>query len=182
MSWSGGKDMTYGDGQFLREMGIDPCLLDDPFPRPLPPRLPPGPVIPSLTEKDACWLLNLGVRWEPEPEPDFVPPRSVREYLARYPTGIREAVEAVASELGIALPDGALDDLAQDVVQMFLDFNGLGLEDVVQMFSFYSTLHPERYGRAHFHDYIRMRVAACVPVVLRNDPTGTDALGESLGS
>ena len=67
------KDMTYGDGQFLREMGIDPCLLDDPFPRPLPPPLPPESLIPSLTEKDACWILNLGVTWEHEPELGFVP-------------------------------------------------------------------------------------------------------------
>jgi len=91
--------MTYGDRKFMMEVGIEPCTLYDPFPGSLPPPLPPGPVIPYPTEKDACWLLNLGVLWEQEPEPGFEPPKSVREYLARYPNGMREAVEAAARSL-----------------------------------------------------------------------------------
>jgi len=53
--------LTNGDRQFMTEVGIEPCALDDPFPGSLPPSLPPGPVIPALAEKDARWLLNLGV-------------------------------------------------------------------------------------------------------------------------
>jgi len=154
--------MTYGDRKFMMEVGIEPCTLDDRFPRPLPPPLPPGPVIPSLTEKDACWLLNLGVRWEREPEPDFIPPKSLREYLARYPNGIREAVREAAKELEADLRNFYdLDDLAQDVVVMLLD-SSTDLEDVVEM---YATCPPPRPGRCrsqHFHLYIRLRVRAAV--------------------
>ncbi len=159
--------MTYGDGQFLREMGIEPCLLDDPFPRPLPPRLPPGPLIPSLTEKDARWLLNLGVMWEREPEPDFISPTSLREYLVRYPNGIREAVEVAAKRLGLDLLDDDLDDLAQDIVAMFLD-SSTDLEDVVEM---YVTCPPPRPGRCrsqHFHHYLKLRVRAAMLTLLRD--------------
>ncbi len=155
--------MSHSDGQFMKEMGIEPCHLDDPVPRPLPPPLPPGPVIPKLTEKDACWLLNLGVMWEREPEPDFMPPKSLREYLARYPNGIREAVGEVAKELEADLRNYYdLDDLAQDIVVMFLELLEEDLEDIVEM---YVTCPPPRPGRCrlqHFHLYIRLRVRAAV--------------------
>ena len=75
---TGRNCMSYRDRKFMMEVGVEPCTLDDPFPHSLPPPLPPGPPIPSLMEKDACWLLNLGVRWEREPEPDFIPPKSLR--------------------------------------------------------------------------------------------------------
>ena len=164
--------MTYGDGQFLREMGIEPCLLDDPFPRPLPPRLPPGPLIPSLTEKDARWLLNLGVMWEREPEPDFISPTSLREYLVRYPNGIREAVEVAAKRLGLDLSDDDLDDLGQDIVAMFLDFS-IDLEDIVEMSPLHPPMHPGGCRSAHFHNNIRLRVRAALPTLLRNrEPDG----------
>ena len=60
--------MTSSDARFMKEVGIEPCDLDDPFPSSLPP-LPPGPLlIPSLKKKDACWLRILRVVWEPERE------------------------------------------------------------------------------------------------------------------
>jgi hypothetical protein len=164
--------MTYGDRKFMMEVGIEPCTLDDPFPRPLAPRLPPGPVIPSLTEKDACWLLSLGVRWEREPEPDFIPPRSLREYLSGHPNGIRDAVGDVAKEMGLAMLDSGLDDLAQDIEQMFLDFAALGFEDVVGLYGFYKSMRPGLCGVGGFHAYVKLRMAACVPVVLKDDPHG----------
>jgi hypothetical protein len=159
--------MTYGDRKFMMEVGIEPCTLDDPFPHPLPPPLPPGPPIPHLTENDACWLLNLGVMWEREPEPDFIPPKSLGEYLARYPNGIRAATERAAKELGIALPDDDLDDLAQDIVVTFLD-SSTGSEDVVEM---YATCPPPRPGKcrsAHFHHYVKLRARAALPTLLRD--------------
>ncbi len=164
--------MTHGDRKFMMEVGIEPCTLDDPFPHSFPPLLPPGPVIPSLTEKDACWLLNLGVRWEPEPEPDFMPPKSLQEYLARYPHGIREAAGEAAKRLGLDLSNDDLNDLGQDIVVMFLD-SSTDLEDVVKM---YATCLPPRPGKcrsAHFHHYIKFRVRAALRTLLRNrEPDG----------
>ena len=161
------KDMTYGDGQFLREMGIDPCLLADPFPRPLPPPIPPGPVIPSLTEKDACWLLNLGVMWEQEPEPDFIPPKCLREYLSGYPNGIREAVGEAVKSLEVSLSDNDLDDLAQDIVAMFLEFSQ-DLEDIVEMYPLRPPMRPGRCRSAYFHHYLKLRVRAAMLTLLRD--------------
>jgi hypothetical protein len=163
------KDMTYGDGQFLRELGIDPCLLDDPFPRPLPPPLPPESLIPSLTEKDACWILNLGITWEHEPELGFVPPKSLREYLVRYPNCIREATERAAKELEADLPNYYdLDDLAQDIVVMFLEFSEDDLEDIVEMYPLHPPMRPGGSRSAQFHDYIRHRVRAALRTLLKD--------------
>jgi hypothetical protein len=169
--------MTNGDLQFMKKMGIEPSGLDDLFPRPLSPPQPPEVPIPKLTEKDACWLQNLRVAWEHEPEPEFIPPKTLPEYLGRFPTGIRQAVGEVAKEMGLAVPDDGLDVLAMDIEQMFLDFLAAHLEDVVAMYPFHQPVRPGACNSAQFHAYMRMRVAACVPVVLRNDPTGTDAVG-----
>jgi hypothetical protein len=169
--------MTYGDRKFMMEVGIEPCTLDDPFPHSLPPLLPPEPLIPSLTEKDACWLQNLGVMWEHEPELGFIPPGTLHEYLTRYPSGIREAVWDVAKELEIALPDSGLDDMAQEIMQMFLDFAALGLEGVVALYEFHRSL---RLGGFSFPDYMRFRVKACVETVLQNRMTSTENSGDSL--
>lgn len=106
--------------------------------------------------------------WEQETEPEFVPPQSLAEYLNRFPTGVRQAVGEVAKELGLHVPDGDLDDLAQEIVQMFWDFHELGLEDVVLLFGFHRSLCP---GGLSFPDYIRMRVKACVEAVINLDPT-----------
>ena len=88
--------MTLGDFQFMKEIGIEPSGLDDPFPGSLPPPPPPKLPIPKLAEEDSRWLEDLRVAWEHEVEPDFVPPKTLPEYLARFPTGIREAVGEVA--------------------------------------------------------------------------------------
>ncbi len=130
---------------------------------PPPSRLPPGPLIPSLTEKDARWLLNLGVMWEREPEPDFMPPKSLREYLVRYPKGIREAVGEVAKELEADLRNFYdLDDLAQDIVVMFLELLEEDLEDIVEMYPLQPPMRRGGCRSAHFHEYIRLRVRAAV--------------------
>ena len=156
--------MTLGDKQFLKEMGIEPSSLDDPFPRPLPPPLPLGPVIPSLTENDACWLQNLGVQWD-EPEAGFVPPGTLHESLTLFPAGIREAVDEVAKELGIALSEDDLDDLAQNIVVMFLD-SSTGLEDVVEMYVTCPPPRPRKCRSQHFHHYVKLRVRAAVRTLL----------------
>jgi hypothetical protein len=94
------------------------------------------------------------------------------EYLTRHPTGIRAAVGEVAKEMGLALPGSGLDDLAQEITQMFLDFVAAGLEDVVAMYAFHTPVRPGERRSAHFHGYLRLRVKACVPVALRNEPPG----------
>jgi hypothetical protein len=166
--------MTISDVQFLKEMGIDPRSLDDPFPSPLPsPPAPDEAPIPKLAEKDSRWLQDLRVTWEQDPEPGFVPPKTLQEYLTKHPTGINEATRAVAKEMGIALPAGVLDDLAQEITQMFLDFLAADLEDVVAMFPFDKSFRPRagEHGSAKFQRYVRFRVKAAVQSLLKLDPS-----------
>ena len=169
---SGRQHLTTGDFRFMKELGIEPSSLDDPFPRPLPPPPPPEATIPKLTEEDACWLHDLRVIWEQDPEPGFVPPTTLREYLARFPNGIRQALGEVAKEMGLAMSDGSLDDLAREITRMFLDFAALGLEDIVELYEFYKPMRPGECGSRDFDSYIRFRIAACLPVVLKDDPHG----------
>jgi hypothetical protein len=167
MSWLGGRNVTNGDIKFLRELGIEPSSLDDPSPSSLPPPLPPEALIHKLMEKDACWLQNLGVMWEQEPEPDFIPPKSLREYLARYPNGITEAVRKAARRLGLGLSDDDLDDLAQDIVLMFLDFS-TDLEDIFEMYPLHPPMRPGGCRSQHFHHYLKLRVRAAMLTLLRD--------------
>jgi hypothetical protein len=177
----GRKSMTSGDIQFMKEMGLDPWSVDGPFPRPLPPPPHPEATIPKLTEEDEQWLQNLGVMWEQDPEPDFEPPSTLREYLVRYPNGVRGAAEAAAKELGLDLSDDDLDDLAQDIIVMSLDFAVSGLEDIVEMYAFHPPVRPGGCRSRHFHEYVRLRVLSIVLAMLETKPTGTDDFRESLG-
>ena len=61
------------DSEFLRKVGIKPCVLNDPFPKHPSPQELEGPEIPHLTEHDDQWLSSCGAAWEPEPEPGFRP-------------------------------------------------------------------------------------------------------------
>jgi hypothetical protein len=164
--------MTFGDIDFLKAVGIEPCSLGDPSPGCLPPPPVPEAPIPKLTEEDSRWLQDLRVAWEVEPEPEFMPPKTLHEYFARCPTGIRDAVGEVAKEMGLDLPDGGLDGLAQEITQMWVDFAALGLEDVVELYGYYKSMRPGLCGVGGFHAYVKLRVAACVPVVLKDDPHG----------
>ena len=67
--------MTDADKKFMGQVGIEPFTLCDPFPASLPRPLPPRRVIPTLMEKDARWLHNLGIVWEQDPEPGSSYPR-----------------------------------------------------------------------------------------------------------
>jgi hypothetical protein len=164
--------MTDGDIQFLKKMGIDPRSLGDPFPNPLPSSPPSEAPIPKLTEEDARWLINLGVTWELETEPEFIPPKTLPEYLVRYPNGVREATEEAAKSLDLNLASGDLDALAQDVITMFLSFCP-DLEDIVEMYVTFRPIRPREDRSEHFHSYVRMRVKAALPVVLGNrEPDG----------
>jgi hypothetical protein len=120
--------------------------------------------------------------WEEGPEPCFVPPKSVREFLSRYPNGMRRAVAEAAKRLGLDLSNDDMDDMAQDLIVMFLDSAANGLEDIFEMHPFRPPVRPGEHRSAHFHEYIRLRVKACVLVMLQTQPTGMDDTGESLGS
>jgi len=159
--------MTVGDMQFLREVGIDTRNLGDPSPSPLTPPPPTEAPVPALTAEDARWLQNLRVAWVHEPEPDFIVPKTLWEYLGRFPNSVREAVGEVATELELAMPDGSLDDLAQEVTQMFVDFAALDLEDVVVMYPFHRPLHR---GGCDFHDYMKFRTRAALETLGKLDP------------
>ena len=160
--------MTFGDMQFLKKMGIDPPSLDDPLPSSLPPPPPPEATIPKLTEEDARWLKDLRVAWGHEVEPEFVVPKTLREYLALFPTGIREAVEAVAEELGLRLTDGSLENLTHEIKEMFIGFDEEGWEDVIAMYEAFPPIRPREDRSEHFQSYVEMRVRAALPVVLGN--------------
>lgn len=161
--------MTLGDMQFLKELGIVPCAIEGSSPRPLPPPLPTEAPSPELTEEDARWLQNLGVTWDEDPEPVFVPPMTLKEYLLRYPNGIRQAVEVVAKEMGFTLTSDGLDGLATEVVRTFLDF-AVDLEDIVAHFQFDQQVPIGVCLSVRFHSYIKVRVAALTPVILNQDP------------
>jgi hypothetical protein len=69
-------DLMRSDSEFLRKMGIKPCVIDDAAPKPLPEefiRLCDMTHVRAkerrvrLTEKDAQWLKECGVGWERDP-------------------------------------------------------------------------------------------------------------------
>jgi hypothetical protein len=158
--------MTSNDTKFMKEVGIEPCDLDRPFQPSLPLR-PRKSLIPSLAEQDISWLLKYGVYWGPDPESRFVPPHNLREYLSRYPNGIRNGVENVARELKPGLSGDVLHDWAQQITIMFLDF-ALGGEDIVETYAQSYPAEPGKDRSGHFHDYFNLCVRAAM-LTLLND-------------
>ena len=59
-------DLIRSDSEFLRRMGIEPCVIGDPCPEPLPLRFPEEPRV-RLTGRDIEWLRECGVAWEQRP-------------------------------------------------------------------------------------------------------------------
>jgi hypothetical protein len=152
--------MTSNDTKFMKEIGIEPCDLDKPFQHSLP-LLPAESLIASLTEEDIFWLLKLGVNWGPDPTPDFVPPENLRKYLDRYPHGIRKAVEEVARELKLRLSDDELDDLAQQIIVMFLEF-AQNADDLVEAYSLSPTPQPGENLSVRFHTHFNRCIRAAM--------------------
>jgi hypothetical protein len=54
------------DGEFLRQAGVKPYLIQDPCPRPLPQTFHGEPNV-RLTKQDDQLLMACGVLWEREP-------------------------------------------------------------------------------------------------------------------
>ena len=124
--------MAPGDSEFLRQVGILPCVLHDPFPKPMPPPTSRPIYIPSLTQFDAKFLGSLLVSWEPDPEgPDFTPPPNLESYLAKYPRGIYEALIEICTALKVSPMYGlTFEDVTKKFVEMYRDF-AVDLEDIV---------------------------------------------------
>jgi hypothetical protein len=70
-------EVRRSDSAFLKSMGIEPCVINDPCPEPLP--VPFEELIRHcemthvraeelLTKADHEWLKAMAVAWEPEPE------------------------------------------------------------------------------------------------------------------
>lgn len=137
-----GGNVTDADKKFMTEMGIEPCTLGDPFPSPL---------------------------LEQEAESGFVPPKTLWEYLARYPSGIRKATESAAAELGLVPPFGGLDAWARGLTEMSLGFAQADLEDIVGLFPYRQHLCRGETESERFHYYINLRVKAALPILLRDE-------------
>jgi hypothetical protein len=66
-------DLIRSDSAFLKSLGIEGCVIDDPCPEPLPEefiRLCDMTHVRAkerLTKADRQWLKAMGVAWEPEP-------------------------------------------------------------------------------------------------------------------
>jgi hypothetical protein len=143
------------DSEFLRKVGIKPCVLNDPFPKRPSSLESEGPEIPPLTEHDDRWLRSCGATWEPEPEPGFRPPASSLEYLARYPDRIRETVDETAKDLLIELPEGrTFDDFLQEVIADFVEGSKQG-DDLARMYANSRPSKPGTCKSAHFHALVK---------------------------
>lgn len=151
--------MSDADILFMKQVGNEPC---DPT--------APEAQTPSLPEKAAHPLANLMVmrEQEPESEPGFELPKTLPEYIARYPDGILEATKLAARELRL-VPMGGFDGWAKGITEMFLGFLQLGLEDVVAMYAFPLRPIPGGCESERFHNYIGQRVKAALPVLLRDE-------------
>jgi len=68
---------------------------------------------------------------------DFTGQRQGVYYEAGFAMGLR-----LAKELEIAFQDGGLDDLTEEIVQMFVGFVASDLEDVVALYAFHQPVRP----------------------------------------
>ena len=70
-------DLMRSDSEFLRKMGMKPCVIDDPAPKPLPAEfirlcdITHVRAKERLTKADQKWLKAMVVAWEREPAFQF---------------------------------------------------------------------------------------------------------------
>ncbi len=136
MGWKWPSERT--DTEFLRGMGIAPCPdLPDPYFRD-----PPSPPDIPLTEKDLALLGGMHIQgWSRDTSPatgrtaPYVPPRSMREYLARYPMGVSAAVRSEAPRLGYRLTEDDVRLLTRRVIGLLREPVEDGPEDSVGMYA-----------------------------------------------
>jgi hypothetical protein len=95
----------------------------------------------------------------------FVLPKTLPEFLAKYPGKFREMTALAAKRLGLSPAADSLDDMTDEIVKTFLMFREEGLEDIVAM---YITAPPRLPGQSiadHFFWYLQMRADALFPVM-----------------
>ena len=154
--------LTSQDARFMKEIGIQPCDIERPFQPSLP--LPQhDSQAPAMSEEDVSWLLTRGVLLEPEPR--FMPPKNLQEYLSRYPNGIRNGVEGLAKELKTGMSAAELNELARQISEMFVKF-ALNAEDIVETYPQSSPPQPGEDTSLHFHEYFYLCVRAAMLTLL----------------
>jgi hypothetical protein len=168
MGWKWPSERT--DTEFLRGMGIAPCPdLPDPYFRDLhsPPDIP-------LTEKDLALLRGMHIQGWSEVQTlistaPYIPPRSMREYLARYPMGVSAAVRSEAPRLGYRLTEDDVRLLTRKVIGLLREPVEDGPEDSVGMYAAVDPPSPHEDAEEHFVGYMRLRVMAALPKVTGED-------------
>lgn len=121
----------------------------------------------SLTVADERFLHELCVSWNPDPEPGFTVPNTLREYLERFPNHIRDYTKVAAAQLGfIPIDETSHEDLSQDIILRSLQFANMGFEDVVEMYVTAPERTPGQPVSDHFNAYIQFRVTAMVVMLL----------------
>jgi len=172
------------DSEFLAMMGIEPCVLDDPFPRRPSRCKPDAPKIPALTRYDERWLSSCGAAWEPEPEPEFRPLATSLEYVAKYPDRIKATVEETFKDLLIELPKGrTFEDFLQLVIADFVEGAKEG-DDLARMYADCRPPEPGACKSAHFHALVRHWVEGVAMTLYPPPIPGLDAdfdRGEQMG-
>jgi hypothetical protein len=92
-------------------------------------------------------------------------PKTLPEFLTKYPGKFREMTALAAKRLGLSPAADSLDGMAHEIVKTFLMFKEEGLEDIVEM---YITAPPRLPGQSiadHFFSYMQMRTDALFPVL-----------------
>jgi hypothetical protein len=107
-------------------------------------------------------LIPEGIEYE---HPGFVLPKTLPEFLAKYPDKFREMTALAAKRFGFSHSDDSLDDMAHEIVKTFLMFREEGLEDIVAMYISASPRLPGQSLADHFFSYMQMRTDALFPVL-----------------
>jgi hypothetical protein len=169
MGWRWPSERT--DTEFLKGMGIAPCPdLPDPY-----FRAPHGPQDISLTEEDLALLRGMRIKGWPgsgcqaRASTPYVPPRSMPEYLARYPMGISAAVRKEAPRMGYRLTEEDVRDVVKEIVWELRKPVEGGPEDSVGMYAAVTPPSPYEDAEKHFTGYMHLRVMAALPRVMGED-------------
>ena len=148
-------DVVRRDAEFLRNAGIEPCPLDDPFARCPTPEETPWRETPPFTTHDEKWLSSCGTTWEPEPELGFRSLSTSLEYVAKYPGRIRATVEETFNDLMIMLPQGhTFNDFLQEVIADFVQGSKEG-DDLARVCANSRPPKPGACKSAHFHALVK---------------------------
>ena len=135
------RPSTGQDNEFLRMMGISECILDDPHYRlggPQAPASGPRPEGYRPTQIEMEW---------PDMPVEFVPPKTLRGYLRRFPNGILEATAEAARRLGYVLSEA---EVARHAKQFEDDYQYWAapheMEDIIETYFHMPSPRPKTCG------------------------------------